>query len=140
VLPSWTRSPKLSSRGVGAGALTGCARSPQTRYQRALNPSLIGGKWCEAEYEAATLKELCAAGGLAGNAGPTTAEGYIVVETNFRVYAYTASKLALAKLRMFTRCAHAQCATQRCWEVLLWYRPGLCQCAGFDGYIDLNRA
>jgi len=33
----------------------------------------------------------------------STAEGYIMVETNFRVYAYTTSKLALAILHMFTR-------------------------------------
>mmetsp|Transcript_25421 Transcript_25421/g.35026 ORF Transcript_25421/g.35026 Transcript_25421/m.35026 type:complete len:319 (-) Transcript_25421:106-1062(-) len=47
------------------------------------------------------------AGHLGGNLGGSQAaearEGYVIVETNFRVYAYTSSPLSLAILRLFTR-------------------------------------
>jgi hypothetical protein len=47
-------------------------------------------------------------GGLNG-AGENTklAQGYIVCETNYRVYAYTSSPLNLAILRLFTRYVQA---------------------------------
>ncbi|KAF2084990.1 transcription factor Tfb2 [Saccharata proteae CBS 121410] len=38
------------------------------------------------------------------NAGPTTAsKGYIIVETNYRIYAYTTSELQIAVLALFAR-------------------------------------
>jgi transcription initiation factor TFIIH subunit 4 len=43
------------------------------------------------------------AAGLAQSSGARPAEGHIIVETNYRVYAYTSSPLELAVLRFFVR-------------------------------------
>ncbi|CAL8465169.1 g4704 [Coccomyxa elongata] len=53
---------------------------------------------------APTRLALALAGGNSGQLQHEVTDGFIVVETNYRVYAYTSSLLQTAILRLFTRC------------------------------------
>ena len=53
---------------------------------------------------APTRLALALAGGVARPSQGDLSQGFIVVETNYRVYAYTASALQAAILRLFCRC------------------------------------
>ncbi|EFN54287.1 hypothetical protein CHLNCDRAFT_25123 [Chlorella variabilis] len=50
------------------------------------------------------LAAVLAGGGRAGEAAVAPEEGYVIVESNFRVYAYTTSAVQVAVLRVFVRC------------------------------------
>jgi transcription initiation factor TFIIH subunit 4 len=51
-----------------------------------------------------TRLAVATAGGAGAAAAAAAADGFVIVETNFRVYAYTASPVRQAVLRLFARC------------------------------------
>ncbi|KAL4458190.1 hypothetical protein ABPG75_013055 [Micractinium tetrahymenae] len=50
------------------------------------------------------LAAVLAGGGRAGESAAASEDGYVIVESNFRVYAYTTSAVQVAVLRIFVRC------------------------------------
>ncbi|KAI7840143.1 hypothetical protein COHA_005926 [Chlorella ohadii] len=66
-----------------------------------LMPLPAGGQvWLHPTRMAAVL----AGGGRAGEAAAADEDGFVIVESNFRVYAYTTSAVQAAILRVFVRC------------------------------------
>ncbi|PRW59756.1 general transcription factor IIH subunit 4 isoform B [Chlorella sorokiniana] len=66
-----------------------------------LMPLPAGGEvWLHPTRMAAVL----AGGGRAGEAAAAAEDGFVIVESNFRVYAYTTSAVQAAILRVFVRC------------------------------------
>lgn len=64
----------------------------------------VGGVRGQVWLRPTRLAVLAASGSAAGAAAGASDDGYVVVETNARVYAYTASPVRQAILRLFVRC------------------------------------